>query len=500
MVARESDGILHGSMLPGDRTDACDVCIVGSGPGGAVAADELARANRDVLIIEEGSVPQPGATLTIHEAFRKYYRNYGLLTTNWPVQIGIFTGRAFGGTSVINSGTCLHTPDRVLEGWRKDLGIDFDTTVWREIGAQLDAEFSVSPCPMERMSASNRLFAEGLTRLGLNGGGPLPRFEKGCEGSGRCCFVCPKEAKQAVHLNILKRGLRHGMRAIVETEALRLVGQGGRIKSLICRTEAGGKLVVHAKHFILAMGALETPHFLLKHRLHRRYPALGRNLSIHPAGKVAAEMPEPVRSWEGVPQAYRYEHPDRPDVHFEGIFLPPMYGAMGFPLLATDLADWMSVFDRVVGFGYFISDSQLGRLFRFMGDSPIVRYGLTSTDLDNIHFAKKFIAKVFFAMGARRVILPAFSPHIVFDSMEAVERGFKRSDLHPDQVYSMGFHPLGTCRFAASDDLGVVDKFGKCHHHDNLYVCDGSAIPGPLHVNPQFTIMTFARLMAQHLP
>jgi len=497
-VSQRPNGIVFGSELAGDRTESCDVCVVGSGPGGAVAADELTRAKHDVLMIEEGPVPEPGASLLPHQAM-KYYRDWALFTTLWPVQLPIFAGRVFGGTSVINSGTCFHTPERVFDWWAEELGVHFDRTAWRGIERELDKDLSIALCPMERMSLSNRLFAEGLDRLGLSGGSPLRRCAVGCVGSGRCCFICPKDAKQAVNLNLLKRAMENGMRVIVETRAEDLIRSGRRITRLVCRTEGGGRLVVNARRFVLAMGALETPLFLMRNGLRRRYPAVGRYLSIHPASKVFAEMPYSVRPWEGVPQAYRYEHPDHPDVHFEGASLPPSPGATTVPAFGANLAEWMRIYDRVAGFGFFLSDSEYGRLFRVPGIGLVARYRLTPRDLQNFCFAVKLIARAYFAVGARRVLLPVMHPKNVFDSPEQLERDFPPPDLSEERLYASAFHPLGTCRFSASRDKGVVDRFGRCHEHDNLYICDGSAIAGPIHVNPQVTIMAYSRLVSRNL-
>ncbi len=485
-----------GDELTGNLQESCDVCVVGSGPGGAAAADELAKAGHRVLMIEEGPLPQPAASLLPHEAMR-YYRDRALTTTLWPVQLPIFAGSVFGGTSVINSGTCFHTPERVFDAWDRDLGVRFDRTAWRRIEREFDKDLSLSLCPLDNMSLPNQLFAAGLDRLGLSGGSPLRRCANGCVGSGRCCFICPKDAKQAVNLNLLKRAVQNGMRVMVETRATRLIHDGRRITQLVCRTSAGGHLVVQAKRFILAMGTLGTADFLLKNHMRRRYPALGRNLSIHPASKVFAEMPFPVYPWRGVPQSYRYEHPDHPDVHFEGASLPPSPGATTVPLLGGELAEWMGFYDRVAGFGFFVSDSEHGRIFHIPGIGPVVRYNLSHRDVENFCFAIKLVAKVFFAVGARRVLLPVLQPRNVYDSLDEVERRFRSADVRAGQLHASAFHPLGTCRFSSNPEKGVVDASGRCHHHENLYVCDGSAIAGPIHVNPQITIMAYSRLVAR---
>ena len=63
----------------------------------------------------------------------------------------------------------------------------------------------------------------------------------------------------------------------------------------------------------------------------------------------------------------------------------------------------------------------------------------------------------------------------------------------------MAFHPLGTARMAARATDGVLDASGAPHGTTNLYVCDGSAVPTALGVNPQLTIMALATRLADRL-
>ena len=49
-------------------------------------------------------------------------------------------------------------------------------------------------------------------------------------------------------------------------------------------------------------------------------------------------------------------------------------------------------------------------------------------------------------------------------------------------------HILGGCGIAASREQGVIDKDHAVFGYPGLYVCDGSAIPANLGVNPSLTI------------
>lgn len=491
--------MIFGRYLKGTHRFACDVCIVGSGPGGAAAAATLTDRGLDVLLVEEGSVTTAQPALSPEEVLDRYYRSSGLQSTVWPVQIAIPTGKAFGGTSVINSGTCFPTPDGVLDRWAEDLGVHFDRARWRATEAEINRELSVKPCPEETMGISNRLFAEGLKRLGHDGGYPLPRCEVGCVGSGRCCFICPKDAKQAVQLNYLKTAMAGGMRALLETEVVGMRKKRYRVEALIAKTSSGARMIIEAKHVVLAMGSLATPHFLARQGLQRRYPAMGRNLSIHPALKLFALMPERVEAWHGVPQAYGYCDPEHPDVHFEGVFLPPSLAALNMPFLGAELADWMLHYDRMVGFGFLVVDSQYGRIYSLPGCAPLIRYGLTSRDLDNFYFGMCRGAEAYFAMGATKVVLPLLREKNVFTSWEELQQSFTRASLRQNEILGMAFHPLGSCRFAADRQRGVIDMHGRLHEHQNLYIADGSAIAGPLGVNPQVSIIAFAKQVARQI-
>jgi cholesterol oxidase len=57
---------------------------------------------------------------------------------------------------------------------------------------------------------------------------------------------------------------------------------------------------------------------------------------------------------------------------------------------------------------------------------------------------------------------------------------------------SITIHPLGGAAMADDPRHGVVDPWGEVFGFPGLYVADGSAMPGPVGVNPSFTIAAFA--------
>ena len=54
------------------------------------------------------------------------------------------------------------------------------------------------------------------------------------------------------------------------------------------------------------------------------------------------------------------------------------------------------------------------------------------------------------------------------------------------------YHPLGTARMGKDPRTSVIDPNHETHDVHNLFICDGSSMPGSLGVNPQLTIMAMS--------
>jgi cholesterol oxidase len=61
-------------------------------------------------------------------------------------------------------------------------------------------------------------------------------------------------------------------------------------------------------------------------------------------------------------------------------------------------------------------------------------------------------------------------------------------------------HILGGCPIGASAETGVIDSRHQVFGYSGLYVCDGSAIPANLGVNPSLTITAMAERAMTFIP
>ena len=103
----------------------CDCLVIGSGAGGAVAFCELAKAGKDVLLVEEGVKWEENQfNAPIHELTQQLYRDGGVIPFLGKPAIGFGEGVALGGTTVINGGLLWRTPEFILDEWNQNNRID----------------------------------------------------------------------------------------------------------------------------------------------------------------------------------------------------------------------------------------------------------------------------------------------------------------------------------------------------------------------------------------
>jgi choline dehydrogenase-like flavoprotein len=76
---------------------------------------------------------------------------------------------------------------------------------------------------------------------------------------------------------------------------------------------------------------------------------------------------------------------------------------------------------------------------------------------------------------------------------------FRRATIRPWDLDLSAYHPLGTARMGIDPASSVIGPDHQVHDTPGLYVVDGSAVPTPLGVNPQVTIMALATRAAERI-
>jgi cholesterol oxidase len=60
-------------------------------------------------------------------------------------------------------------------------------------------------------------------------------------------------------------------------------------------------------------------------------------------------------------------------------------------------------------------------------------------------------------------------------------------------------HPLGGCPMGRDEREGVIDAYGEVFNYPDLFIADGSVMPGPIGPNPSLTIAAFANRCADRI-
>jgi choline dehydrogenase-like flavoprotein len=494
-----------GDTEPRGEGEECDVLVIGSGAGGAVAAAELAEAGLDVLVLEAGRHYDRDSYPSDHlEAIAELYRDAGLTIAAGKPPIPVPVAKVVGGTTVINSGTCFRAPREVLEHWRAAHGVEWALDLAADY-AEAEHTLRVTQLDPERMGRNGQLAMEGAAALGASGG-PISRNAGSCVQCSSCPFGCEIDAKRGMHVSYLPRAVAAGARLRAGVEARRLLVENGRAVGAECalsvamrpKVQSRGlgprerRFTVRARRVVVvAGGAFGTPQLLQRSGLGDG--VVGRNLHIHPACWVGARYEEEVRGWEGVMQSYYVDQWERQGILLEATFTPLAFGGAWLLGAGVDHQRAMLDFGHVGSIGVHLSDRSSGRVG--LGAEGAIRasYKLTREDADRLAFGIARAAEVHFAAGASEVY-----PNI--PRVGVLRPGdlpdFEATRLKPSELRLEAFHPMGTARIGAPGE-GACGADGSLHGTEGLYVADGSLFPTSVGVNPMMTIIAFAKQISR---
>jgi choline dehydrogenase-like flavoprotein len=470
------------------HSSSCDVVVIGSGAGGAFAARALARAGLDTVIVEEGERWTVERIRGSHplDRFAGIYRDGGTTMALGNPPIALPLGRAVGGTTVINSGTCFRPPAAVATSWHKEHGFALaDLELLGPRIADVEATIGVAPAPMEVLGRNGELALEGAAALDWQSA-PLRRNAPGCRGACQCAIGCPNNAKGGVHLNALPQACEAGARIVSGMRVRQVLSEAGRAVGVLGQRPDGSEVRISAPLVIVAAGAIPTPPLLRRSGL-GRHPRLGRNLSIHPATGITAGFEQAVVPWSGVMQSVGIEELHESEgVLIEATGSPPGMGAISAPGYGTHLLGRLDrAADRAM-IGAMIADEPSGRVFG--SRAPIVSYRLAKADERRLAVAIEAMARVMLAAGASDVELGGGAPAV--RSEVELEAAMQRLDVR--RLRLAGFHPSGTAAAGSDPARHPADPEGRLRGVEGVWVADGSILPSCPGVNPQVSIMAMA--------
>lgn len=488
-----------------------DVIIIGTGAGGGFTADILSKAGLSVALIESGPLQSSNDfNMNEQQAYQSLYQEGGSRTTE-DGAISVLQGRAVGGTTVINWTSCFRTPPQTLTYWQDQFGLaELDSITMSPWFDYVEQHLGILPW-QGQPNRNNAVLQSGCQRLGYSSN-IIARNVRGCWNLGFCGTGCPTNAKQSMLVSTLPQALERGASLIYNCEAHKILWQDDQVTGVECHPANGdhqsSRFKLHARHVVLAAGAIGSPAILLRSSIPDPHQRIGQRTFLHPVSASFALFEEAVEGFYGAPQSIYSDHFQWPADQQIGYKLevPPLQ-----PMLATGL---------LKGFGQqhrqlmqqlpylqctialhrdgFHPQSPGGQVKLRADGSPVLNYPTTQYLWDGVKQSLTTMARIQFAAGARSVI-PSHSGAQLKKSLQATLQQLNQLNWQPHQALLGSAHVMGGCGMSAKPESGVVNHWGEHFFLENLSVIDGSCFPTSIGANPQLSIYALACRQAAHL-
>jgi choline dehydrogenase-like flavoprotein len=521
-------GSLQHIDLPMKRfrtSDEVDYLIVGVGSAGGVLLQRLARAGFNVVGLEAGPFWDTEKDWISDEvgSHNLYWEDPRVTGGTDPLAFGANNcGKGVGGGSVHWAAFTPRFHPSDFEVYTRDgLGADWPITYQDLLPyyEQLEREMPVAgpayypwghphgyPYGPHPMGGVGNALIKGCTALGIpvSIGGPVAILSGSfgdrphCIYRGFCIQGCKVGAKASTLVTHVPDALSSGAEIRDHSMASRIeLNSSGRVSGVHYFDRDGESHFQRAKAVIVAGYAIETPRLLLNsacrgfdNGLANSSGTVGRYLMAQAGNVVLGRFDEPVRMYKAPPAHALteefYETDPRNDFvrGFAIQTVGPLPVAFAKQILAAKKAWGWGLRREMMDYNHWAAFGVLGEILPWADNRVTlsddtdqfglrvahITFNLHDNDKKLIKAGKEKTMEVMRAAGATEVVQEARYAHLV-----------------------------GAARMGADPSTSVVDRFGRTHDVDNLFICDGSILPTQGSANPGLTIQALAARTADYL-
>lgn len=471
----------------------CDLIVIGSGFGGAVAAMRAAEAGLRVLVLERGPLLDDAAFAGMARGRAPLLHRPG---GRGPIELRAcrgfltITSSAVGGGSHVYTAVTVPAPDEVFqEDWPESLRAATLAPCYRRVSDVIAP--TTIPRLLPRTSAVHAL----ASRLGTTGTSLPVAIDWPADSSAMLpaparrswrSHVCdalrggPVTVKRTLDRTYLARARRAGatIRPLHEADCIAPDRGGYAVRCRVFGQAPSAQRWFHAPRVVLAAGTLGTVTLLLRCRdrfrsLPRLSAALGHRfftngdfgaLLVGPRLSIGPDSGPPVTGWLDLwktDRLYLMEigglsiaseilgtvlrlSPNRQDAHGRRAPFAWVFGVMGF-------------------------ERRPGRLS--LNSSGALVHNCDGTRDDDFHRARAMRLRALADAAGARLVAP------------------------PERIAAtraLTVHPLGGAALADDPLRGVTDARGRVYHYPGLYIADGALLPTPTGGPPSMTIAALA--------
>ena len=428
-----------------------DVIVVGSGPGGATVARELARAGKRVLLLEHGQDHRPRSYYGTYLGALLYTDRGSLLFTEEG--LNIIRPMMVGGATSMYCGCAAPPPS-----WFKSkYSLDIDTEVSETI-----EELEIEPLPAELRGEASTHVAQAAQVLGYNWEPQLkfmkPTRAEKFDCGAKCMLGCRCHAKwsaaeyvdQAVIGGCDLRTSARVEHVIIEDR--HIVGVEGQLN--------GEPFIARADIVVLSAGGIGTPRILQSSHL-PMFRGAGQGMTMDITvmvygtikGLGTGKEPPMTWSWENPEEGYMLS------TLIDPWLLYPLINSLKGLKYALTWPRWKNTLGVMIK----LKDDVSGGVFP---DGKISK-PMTDHDRPRMRAAEDVCRRILIEAGAK--------PETIFTTP------------------LRGTHPSGTVRVGT-----LVDENLQTEIH-GLYVCDASVFPEGLARPTVLTIIGLGKRLARHI-
>ena len=420
-----------------------EVIVVGTGPGGATVARDLARRGTRVLMLEWG----PGGPLrgTVGQYVRELMiPGKSLLLTNDFV--GLVRGITTGGSSVFYYATCFPVPFDMLASY----GVDLTDAV-----QEARRELPIGPLKDEMMTPMATRIMESARRLGFDWH-KLDKFmfqDRWTSASVFGHFGDPTGVKWSARMYV-DEALAHGAVLLNYAKVTRVLVENGTATG-VEYVVRGERRTVSAPLVVVAAGGIGSPLILRNSGVRDA----GYDFFFDPLITVCGTMKDVALQPNEIPMSAGALLKD--DGYIMTDMAVPASSHVLFTAGVFKLRK-LFAFRSTARIMVKVRDDLAGRLT----DAGGVRKKLTGADRDKLRHGYE---------NARRILQEAGAT----------------------DIYRTGYfaaHPGGTVKIGQ-----LLDANLQTFMYRNLYVCDCSVLPEAWGLPPVLTLVGLGKRLARHL-
>ncbi len=506
---------LDARSLPNDTAIDTDLCIVGAGAAGITIARELAGQPYRIVLLESGGLEIDAPTQALYE---------GAVVGRAYDRLDAVRLRYFGGATNHWDGNAwpLSPIDFEPRPWIPHSGWPFDYTALEPYYRRAQILCELGPDGFDPATWSPRRTA-------------APPFEPAAFEQRISQTSPPTRFGERYRRDIETAA---NIDTYLHANATEFVRTAVRISEARCATLAGNEFKVTARAFVLACGGLENPRLLLS-STGRDYPAglgnrhdrVGRFFMdhFHAVAGVAllndrsmvdfyseTETEPPSRGFTALSDAAQAQH-ETTNLQLRVARGSPSGGVAALRGIARDAraGRWPDQFGERLAEVLGDVDDVARELGHRAGLGAVPRTIIAVTEQTPNPNSRVSLGIDRDALGMRRLQLDwrhsAIDKRSVRVALELFGRelgrlglGRVRIDLDADDSAWTepgwpGPHHMGTTRMHDDPRQGVVDRHGRVHETENLYVAGSSVFPTSGSSHPTLTIVALSLRLADHL-